>query len=87
MSEEKANKMRQELLDAVAARGEASRRLRHVQIRTFSLGPFGRRKIKKAQAEYNAACKRVADAFDAWHQSIREPDEADFDGGQEESAS
>lgn len=85
MSEEKANKVRQELLDAVAARGEASRRLRHAKIRTF--GPFGRRKIKKAQAEYSAACKRVIDAFDAWHQSIREADEADFDGGQEESAS
>ena len=72
----RAKELRQELLDAVAARGEASRRLRHVQIRTFSLGPFGRRKIKKAQAEYNAACKRVTDAFDAWHQSIRESNEA-----------
>lgn len=67
----RAKELRQELLDAVAARGEASRHLRHVQIRTFRLGPFGRRKIKKAQAEYNAACKRVADAFDAWHQSVR----------------
>lgn len=85
MSEEKANKIRQELLDAVAARGEASRRLRHARVRTF--GPFGRRKVNRAQAEYNAACKRVIDAFDAWHQSIREADEEDFDGAQEEGAS
>ena len=76
MSEEKANKTRQELLDAISARGEASRHLKRA--RSIKIGPFGGMKVREAQAEYNAACKRVADAFDAWHQAVREHLEEDL---------
>lgn len=63
-----------ELLAAVTARGEASRKLRHADIRR--LGPFGLRRYRKAKAEFDAARKRVGEVYDAMYAervTFREP--------------
>lgn len=83
VSEGEANRIRQELLDAVSARGDASRRLRSAHL----LGPFRRRVAGKAQADLDAANERVSKAFDQWHDYIGSLSLKDFDGGRAEEES
>lgn len=53
-----------EMFEAVTARGEASRKLRHADIRR--LGPFGLRRYRQAKAEFDAARRRVGEVHDRY---------------------
>lgn len=69
-TEDDQSKRRKRLLDAVQARSDAARELRHVTLRR--VGRFGSRKVKKARAEFDAACDEVAEAFAAWREGIKD---------------
>ena len=61
----RAKELRQELLDAVEARGEALKNLNRAE--SIRIGPFGGQKVREAEDEYHKACERVTEAYDAWY--------------------